>query len=162
MVTLPIDAFILLPERVTTTLPIMVGEPVLKLTLLPLTAALILCPAVAPKGAAANDDPPKYIYYLAVGKVELSQLIETPGTTPSHFLIKTSDVSRFTLEPVTKVFASAVIVTVPEDRFVLFPVTDTVAFAATSALPIVKFILLPVTEKFASADIVTVPVFILA
>ena len=139
-----------------------VGDPVLKLTLLPLTAALILCPAVAPKGAAANDDPPKYIYYLAVGKLVASQVIETPGTIPSHFLIKTSEVDKFVLLPVGNTVASAVIVTVPEDRFVLFPVTDTVAFAATSALPIVKFILLPVTEKFASADIVTVPVFILA
>ena len=157
--TLPIVAFILLPERVTTTLPIIVGDPVLKFTLLPATTALILIPPELPKGAAANDDPPKYIYYLAVGKLVLSQVIETPGTIPSHFLIKTDEVSRFALLPVGNTVASAVIVTVPEDRFVLLPVTDTVAFAATSALPIVKFILLPVTDTVALADIVTSPVF---
>ena len=129
MVTLPIVAFILLPERVITTPPVIVGEPELKFTLLPVTAALILIPPELPNGAAANDDPPKYIYYLAVGKLVASQVIETPGTIPSHFLIKTSDVAKFTLDPVGKTVASAVIVTVPEDKFVLLPVTDTVAFA---------------------------------
>ena len=47
----------------------------LKLTLLPVITALILIPPELPKGAAANDDPPKYVYYLAVGKLELSQVI---------------------------------------------------------------------------------------
>ena len=62
IILLPIVAFILLPVRTTRALPIITGEPEFKLTLLPVATVRILIPPELPKGAAANDDPPKYIY----------------------------------------------------------------------------------------------------